>query len=290
MAVNLTDELSVYLGSKRHDPRQDVWLWLFLQTHHEAEFKPEECDSLNMRNLLASHLRGRRFSLDTITSAMTQFLVNADHLKWITEDERQTHWLVFRLEDITQNHWLKRLPNLVGRDLVTGMIDIWNVPTRDKTRILSQLREDWLYQKNLDHQFKWFEEKGESKQRCKFAWVWMQKNASSLTSDALPFENYPELIMFFDKADLREAERTLIAQNIRRAWTRRKYVEKMGTKKQCNTFLPEETINLLDGLVEKHGLKRPQILEILIQMESEQGAYIAHSAGQVKNSPATSDT
>lgn len=290
MAVIIDDALSAYLGDKRPDHRRDVWLWLYLETHHEAEFKPEECNGFNMRDRLASTLDDKCFPLDTITAAMNRYLVPAEYLKWITEDERQTRWLVFRLEEITNNYWSRLRPRLLGKDLVTGLFDIWNAKLRDKTEALGRLRENWLYLKSLDHQFKWFEDKSESKQRCQFAWSWLQKNAPNLTDSSLPVENYLELVMFFDKADLREAERTLIAQNIRRAWNRREYLGKMKGKKQCNTFLPEETINLLDGLVDKHGLKRPQVLEILIQMESERGAYLENPTGRMRHSSTTPDT
>jgi len=290
MAVNIDDALSAYLGDTRSNHRRDVWLWLYLETHHEAELKPEECNGFNMRDRLASILHEKRMPLDKITTAMNHFLAPAECLKWIAEDERLTQWLALRLEEVSNNYWARRRPRLLGKDLVTGLLDIWDAELREKTKTLNRLREEWLYLKSLDYQLKWFEEKSESKQRCQFAWSWLQKHAPKLTDDTLPVENYLELLMLFDKADLREAERTLIAQNIRRAWNRRQYLEKMEGKKQCNTFLPEEIINLLDGLVNKHGLKRPQVLEILIQMEAERGSYLGTSAGQMKHAATTPGT
>ncbi|MCY1556671.1 hypothetical protein D9M68_934400 [compost metagenome] len=48
----------------------------------------------------------------------------------------------------------------------------------------------------------------------------------------------------------------------------------MTGKKQYNFIMSEKAIKRLDKLAEKHDLKRTQVLEILLQMEEEKGAYI----------------
>lgn len=268
--------LHLMLGDETQHARFSIWLWLYLQYHEGADFAPEGCSSPEMQGATSGYLETRSdIVVGDITAKMVRLLVKDEHLAWISNEDRQTRWLLPRLEEITNLSELGALPNLLGRDLLVGMIDLWDEDLTKKIKQLQWLHDDWLRHKALDQQFKWFEERKEGTDRCKFAWNWIQKNEKQLLFRRPHlFGNHQELLVFFDATDLRERERKDIVQSIRQSWNRQKYLERLEGKKQYNFILSNKIIDLLDALAEANGLKRPQVLEMLVKAEARQGAYL----------------
>ncbi len=77
--------------------------------------------------------------------------------------------------------------------------------------------------------------------------------------------------MYFDKAKYGSSEQKAVIQRIKQRWSRKQFDERTADKKQVNVMLSKSAITILDELAKKHDLKRGQVLDRLITMESEQG-------------------
>lgn len=85
----------------------------------------------------------------------------------------------------------------------------------------------------------------------------------------LPFDSYEGLLIFFDKANFVHEQKLFHVEKIKKRWSQQKYRQNMSGKAQCNFILSERAIDRLNKLATTYDLSRAQILEILLQMESE---------------------
>lgn len=271
------DELSQLLKEPRQNTRHDIWLWLYLNQHKRARFDASTCNGSTMRDEIARFLRRKTENLKDIASQKDRFLVPHDYLKWIEGDERQHRWLLRRIEELTELRPTQGLPSglvrLNGRNHLIAILDLWNVDIAKKADEIERLHNRWLRHKAGDRAFEWFEDKKDGLKRCKCAWEWLEKYHVSIFKSQLPINNYKELLLYFDEAELGRNEMKAIIQTIKKRWNRKQFDERTADKKQVNVMLSKTAIELLDTLAKKHELKRAQVLELLITMESEDGVY-----------------
>ena len=271
------DELSQLLNEPRQNTRHDIWLWLYLNQHKRARFDASTCNGSTMRDEIARFLKRKTENLKDIASQKDRFLVPHDYLKWIEGDERQHRWLLRRIEELTELRPTQGLPSglvrLNGRNHLIAILDLWDVDIAKKADEIERLHNRWLRHKAGDRAFEWFEDKKDGLKRCKCAWEWLEKHHVSIFKSQLPINNYKELLMYFDEAELGRNELKAIIQTIKKRWNRKQFDERTADKKQVNVMLSKTAIELLDTLAKKHELKRAQVLELLITMESEDGVY-----------------
>lgn len=271
------DELSQLLNEPRQNTRHDIWLWLYLNQHKRARFDASTCNGSTMRDEIARFLRRKTENLKDIASQKDRFLVPHDYLKWIEGDERQHRWLLRRIEELTELRPTQGLPSglvrLNGRNHLIAILDLWDVDIAKKADEIERLHNRWLRHKAGDRAFEWFEDKKDGLKRCKCAWEWLEKHHVSIFKNQLPINNYKELLLYFDEAELGRNEMKAIIQTIKKRWNRKQFDERTADKKQINVMLSKTAIELLDTLAKKHELKRAQVLELLITMESEDGVY-----------------
>ncbi|MGV8862338.1 MAG: hypothetical protein ACOH2O_16915 [Pseudomonas sp.] len=276
-----TNALNLIHGTASNDLRLSIWLWLHLQKNEAAGFDPATCNSDDMRDITTKYLEDRendRYQQDIlvghIQEEMTRKLLPIEHFEWIGQDARCIAWCLPKLEDLSHLGDLQSLPRLKGRNLVVGIADLWDERLSSKAGALDRLHAQWRQHKALDAQLKWFSDKKDGNTRCQYAWRWIEKNErKAFFSRPLPFENYLELLSFFDTSDLRERERKDIVHSIRQSWNRQKYLGRLEGKKQYNFMLSDQAIEQLDLIAECQDVKRPQMLEQLIAQEFERGAY-----------------
>lgn len=271
------DELSQLLNEPRQNTRHDIWLWLYLNQHKRARFDASTCNGSTMRDEIARFLKRKTENLKDIASQKDRFLVPHDYLKWIEGDERQHRWLLRRIEELTELRPTQGLPSglvrLNGRNHLIAILDLWDVDIAKKADEIERLHNRWLRHKAGDRAFEWFEDKKDGLKRCKCAWEWLEKHHVSIFKNQLPINNYKELLLYFDEAELGRNEMKAIIQTIKKRWNRKQFDERTADKKQINVMLSKTAIELLDTLAKKHELKRAQVLELLITMESEDGVY-----------------
>ena len=271
------DELGRLLKGPRQSTRHDIWLWLYLEYYENADLDPSTCNGSTMRDTIATAVKGNTHILEAINSDKDRALLPDGNFKWIDGDERQYQWLLRRIEDITALGPPRGLPqglvHLTGRSRLIAMLDLWNAPIAEKADEIENLHNRWLRHKAGDRAFEWFEDKKDGLKRCKCAWEWLEKHHVSIFKSQLPINNYKELLMYFDEAELGRNELKAIIQTIKKRWNRKQFDERAADKKQVNVMLSKTAIELLDTLAKKHELKRAQVLELLITTESEDGVY-----------------
>jgi len=231
---------------------------------------------------MAAYISQYPGSEETIVGAMHRSLLDDEYLKWITKDDRQHKWLTQQLLAQPSMGYVKPPIHLLGRDLVVAIIDNANIDRALKSQHLNDLEFRWNQHKEGDHIFKWFKGENES-QRCSLIWEWLSKNKTFFTSGKDPVDNHEKLLSFFDAIQFSEAEKTVLIATVKKRWTQLQYREKMTGKKQYNFVLSDKAIKDLDKLAKTYDLKRTQILEVLIKMEAEKGAYIPERLKIIQN-------
>lgn len=273
MAIrNRDDELSKILGDDGLDYRLHFWLW------HYLKFKGIQfsvgASYQGTRDFMASVIKENpQISADVL--AVKDFaLVPDSYLSWICDDLRQGSWVFGRLG------WLFGLsldlihPALTGRQRVIALIDSRFIDLQQKIDHIQKAENDWILWVERDFVFDWFKKKCE-RERCGFAWDWLRRNYPDKTSGKAFFENYQGLLLFFDGFSQVEAEKLLVIEKIKKAWSQKQYRKNLEDKKQCNLLLPEKTLRLLDELSERHSLAKSEIVDLLIKDEFEKGIYIS---------------
>lgn len=269
------DQLARLLKDSTRNNRLDVWLWLCLYIYEELDLDRRTCNGATMRDEIAQALTDRPDLISGIQTERDRFLLRDDLLAWITKDERQYHWLLPRIDEITGFKFPSRLVHLTGRSELIAMLDVWSVNISEKADEVRHLQEDWRRHIALDSQFDWFTDKKEGAKRCVCAWEWLEKNRPSLLSRQLPISNHKELLMFFDRAQLGPHEQKAMIQEIKRRWNRQQFDERNADKKQVNVMLPVAVVDQLDMLAKQHDMKRAQVIETLVRMEADAGVYLA---------------
>lgn len=282
MAIHMDDSLAAALGDTRLDDRFDRWLWFYLNGRG-AGFAPSELDGAIMRDRMADFIEEHPWSKRQIDVEKTRLLLPDQCLTWISKkDDRQHQWLIPQIRNETGIIYEPPPPRLLGRDLVVVMIDVWDTDASRKRAVLNNLEQAWIEHKKQDHIFRWFRDT-DSARRCTLAWEWLCKNEPMLTQFSPAIESYDELLKFFDRTRFSKDEKVLRIDAIKKRGSQQKYRENLTGKKQYNFMLSDKTIRRLDELAETYDLKRPQILEILIQMEAESGIYIPEKMKMIRN-------
>ncbi len=275
MAIRLDDSLATVLGTTKYSSRHDTWLWFYLLTKGGAAFDVNEFSGEAMRDRIAECIQQSGITKEMIREEESRVLLPDECLKWITEDPRQLNWLTMKIQGGSIFANTPPPLRLSGRALVIAMIDLNERDISAKKSELQNLERAWVSHKQQDSIFKWFQDGKNGSQRCALAWEWLSKNRYMLTINKVPFEDYNGLLAFFDQPMFGEADKKLFVVDVKKRWSQQQYREKLVGKKQYNFVLSDKAIRHLDRMTEAHGLKRNQILEILIQMEADKGSYIA---------------
>ncbi|QLC72377.1 hypothetical protein LPB260_16500 [Pseudomonas sp. LPB0260] len=277
--IDYPDELGQLLKEHQKVNRHDVWLWLYLYYREQVNLDPTTCNGLTMREEIAHHLKTRTRTIERLALEKDRYLVSYRHISWIEKrSTRQYEWLLPRIEEITDLKPGRGLPrglaHLTGQTHLIAMLDLWDLDSTDKANKIAQLHNDWLRHKEQDSAFDWFADKKEGTKRCVCAWEWLKKNKPILARVPLHFSDYEGLLIYFDRADFGPNEQKAIIQQIKKRWNRQQFDERALDKKQFNVMLSITAIDLLKNLADTHNLKRAQVLERLITMESESGIYL----------------
>jgi len=228
----------------------------------------------NMSRVIADFANRASISMEwLLENESGRWLLPQERLDWITEDKRQIKWLQSHIWNQFKGGFSPPPPRLLGRNSVIASIDAWNTELSNKALVVDQMKWNWEQHKQSDHIFKWFREKDELS-RCEIAWQWLFEKRNNLTWQHPPISNYEDLLIFFDTRQISDAEKMLIVEAIKKRVSQQQYRKKMADKKQCNLVLSNKTILDLDKLAAKYGVSRPQIMETLIQFETERNIYL----------------
>jgi hypothetical protein len=278
MAVHYRDELSDALGiTNAPNEREAIFLWLFLRGIGEA-LNPDLYGSRADTNQMAQALNSNSQIKEQARGLLASHLLPEQTLSWIARDDHQLKWIESALAKRYGIHPTNLPPQLERRQRSIALIDSWMIGPVDKRQHLSRLEEDWNTLRRQDNLFKWFNG-AERLKRCTVAWEWLCDNKSFHTYGKTPFSDYGDLLLFFDQTDWSEADKTICVLGIKRRWSQKSYRERLKDKKQYNFVLTDDTNKKLNALAAKHNLKRNEILEALIKIESTQDLYISEFLG-----------
>ncbi|MEN1579728.1 hypothetical protein AAIH51_15045 [Pseudomonas aeruginosa] len=272
MAIHINDKLQKILNNLNADSRLSTWLWFFIRYYspqtHLGEFR-----SPGMRDKMADFIISHPELRQTIEIRKNNDFLPEQSLHWITNDKRQNAFLIKKLAEKNGYNYITEPTNLTGRELTIATIDIWPIDLAQKSLLVNQTKTEWEQHSSTDHIFKWLDGP-DVNQKLETAWGMFKSKFPLLTSQPNPPQEKDDLIILFDSPFITVPEKILLMDSIRKRWSQNKYRSKQSGKKQYNFILSDKAINRLDKLADKHDLKRTQVLEILLQMEEEKGAYI----------------
>ena len=199
--------------------------------------------------------------------------VSSGMLSWIGNDGRQCNWINSQIRRRSIHLIGDGLPAMPARDWVIASIDTLHAGRLAKEDLVNELKMAWDLHISYDRLYMWFWQEDEVL-RCSFAWDWLHRNKKFLLFHRQPVNNYQDLLSFFDETTLSYAEKELCVAAIKKQWSQRRYRENLKGKKQYNFVLSDKSISRLDRLAKKYDLKRTDVLEILLQMEADQGRYL----------------
>lgn len=276
-------EFKLKIGGKSYeaykaDERLDIWLWLQIQ-RDRGGLSPDIICSPNTREALVARTEETYVNW-LIAERAPHHLLPDDYFKWLSNDKRQLEWL---------SHYVRRelrpgiypVPKkLLGREFVIANIDFLDADLNTKASILDRMRWLWNEHAKKDDVFKWFKGQ-EEESRCACAWEWLVEKKGPQTLGRDPIANHQELLIFFDALSVDDAQKREDVNAIKARWRQRKFREENKGKSQCNFLLSDKVIHELDRLAMKYGVKRPQIIEALIQFEVERGAYLPEKVKKI---------
>ncbi len=274
MVIRVNDALSKFLPEIAYSKRFDIWLWLYLGDRG-VQFDQDYFDGPSMRDLMAKSISNIPGIIDDIKNSAGYNLLPIEVFGWIGESERQCNWLALHLSN-HQNNWLRQPPvRLLNRDLIIAMVDTRKENISCKRSTVHWMKNAWdQYTKN-DGIFLWFKEEDEES-KCELASRWLSNNDGvGSVQQVRPIRSHQELLMHFDQFIISHDKRLLCLSAVKKSWSQKKYRNNLSGKKQYNFILSDRAINRLDKLAKKYELKRVDVLEILLQMESEKNLYIA---------------
>jgi hypothetical protein len=251
--------------------RMDNWLWMYLRQEN-MNCNIGRVDDENVRAAMMAWAGAQKLS-GLIEYVSKQTLLPHELLEWITEDGRQINWLLGYIHFQLRIYGYPRPAELIGRDFLIAIIDLWSSDFNSKAGAIAQMHRDWNDYRKLDKIFKWFKDDEEAS-RCEFAWDWLLERRKYDVVGKAPVSNYEDLLIFFDGLQLGAAQKKIDVAAIKGSWSQQKYRKKMVGKKQYNFLLSDKVVADLDKLVKKYGMNRRQILEALIQQEARKNLYL----------------
>lgn len=280
MAIQIIDRLAKIICNTSADDRFTNWLWVTLKettpTQHLGKFKSQE-----MRERMAEIL-----STDSllINEVKRRAIKTADkkQISWIKDSKRQRVWVETKLH-ISQLITNELRASLSNQELSVLIIDYVDSHQSQPQTLASTLRQEWEQQEKEDRVFDWFQKEAEE-DKCGFAWDFLGKKYYEISLMEEKFRSLDDLLAYVYTHKPSKELIELLISNAKSRWSQKKYRSKQESKKQYNFILSDSAINRLDKLVEKHDLKRPQIIEILLQMETEEGAYLPKKIKVLMNS------
>ncbi len=272
MSFQFNDKLQKTLNGLNANSRFSTWLWFFIKSQ-SPQTNLGEFRSPGMRDRMAEAINQDARRAEFIEAQSAMFLLPEQNLRWITDDKRQNIFLIRKLAEKNGNNYITGHTNLTGRDLTIATIDTWPIDLAQKSALVNQTKWEWESHTSSDHIFKWFDAPDE-KEKLITAWEIAKSKYPFIFFQQSQSQEKDDLIISLDSSTLTTPEKILLMDSIKKRWSQNKYRAKMTGKKQYNFIMSDKAIKRLDKLAEQHDLKRTQVLEILLQMEEEKGAYI----------------
>lgn len=274
MAVKFKDRLQDILSDIVANKRVVIWLRHFINNQLANQPITCELNSPGIRDQIAEILKNTPQITDTIKAAKKIYLLPETDLEWITDDNRQNHYIQKSIFFLT-NYTLYAEENITCREKTIATIDTLE-PTQgnlSKLDFINLIKSQWEVTKMTDKSFEWFDGRDEE-QKTKTAWQIIGKKHPEIASQHYPPKTKDELLIALDFSIATHPEKVILIESIKKRWSQNKYRANQNGKNQYNFILSDRAISRLDKLATRHEIKRTEVLEILLKMEEENGNYI----------------
>ena len=275
MAVKLKDSLQDILSDFVVNKRVVIWLRYFINSQLPNQAITCELNAPGIRDQIAQTLKNNPQTTNTIKAVKKSLLFPEIDLEWITEDNRQNHYIQTLIFLLT-NHTLYDEGNITCREKTIATIDTLQQmqANHSKLDLINLIKTQWELTKMTDKAFEWFDGVDEE-QKTKTAWQIIGKKHPEIASQYYPPKTKNELLIVLDFSIATHPEKIILIESVKKRWSQNKYRANQNGKNQYNFILSDKAIYRLDKLAKKHEIKRTEVLEILLKMESENGEYIS---------------
>jgi len=270
MALKLHDDLAEIIKDTSPDDRITNLLWAILKYNYRINIAAHLRHDA-MRREMASALHQNPQIAHAVTEAIRR-RADPARLKWIEDCRIQRTWIEQKLSGnpIVTSELARHLSNKEVSSLIIDFHDAQQISIRT---IAQTLHSEWEQQEKEDRKFDWFKQ-DEEETKCEFAWDFLRKKNYSLGLLTEKFSNIEDLLVYVYTNKPSEDTIELLLKNAKSRWSQKEYRRKNAEKKQCNLILSKNAINRLKNLADKYDVSQAKIIEILLKMEDEEGAYI----------------
>ncbi len=229
---------------------------------------------------MAAYIESAGYALNRsdIKKEKVRMLVPEEELKWINEGDRQAQWIQSRLASLAQANLFPFPIAITGKDRLIVTIDLWNTDNAHKSIALSNLKSQWITHKSGDKKYDWFKDDSE---KLRIAWNWLNRNGKT-GFHLNGFDKHDDLLSFFDSTPPTPDEINFYISEIKKKWSREKHRKSLKDKKQYNFILSHKTIERLDKLATEHERSRARAIEILVEMETNNGVHLQEKLNQIR--------
>ncbi|TXI34270.1 MAG: hypothetical protein E6Q69_04495 [Aquipseudomonas alcaligenes] len=170
MAVKLKDSLQDILSDFVVNKRVVIWLRYFINSQLTNQPITCELNAPGIRDQIAQTLKNNPQTTDTIKAVKKSLLFPETDLEWITEDNRQNHYIQTLIFLLT-NHTLYDEGNITCREKTIATIDTLQQmqANHSKLDLINLIKSQWELTKMTDKAFEWFDGVDEE-QKTKTAW------------------------------------------------------------------------------------------------------------------------
>lgn len=275
VVVRVNDRLQRALPKIYIDRRAEIWLWYFINVMRPAQGITCDINAPKRRDQIAEAIESNPSIKNEILLKINQYLLPESALTWIKENERQSKYIQHSTY-LATGHLCPLINTLEHREASIATIDTLFAGNgiHEKNELVGNIKQSWEKLISNDKYFDWFDGTDEES-KTKIAWQIIDKKNPEITSQHFPPKTKNELLITLDLSILTTPEKILLIESIKKRWSQNKYRAKQNGKNQYNFILSDKAINRLDKLAETHEIKRTEVLEILLKMESENGEYIS---------------
>lgn len=268
-------------------PNEDInmrlvnWLWRYVQYNVPSNALQQvnyNCSQglIELGKQLSADTKSDHSAIRTKKNAM---MVSEKDIAWLQNEENQLrlmNWIHQKEFDTCLSKlWIfdgaPRANNIEG--IITN-IDCQFLAIEEKVRLLQLVNTQWEIAKSSDNIFKWFKN-DDTQSKINTAYNWICENSGLFKQKSqIPvslshpsshqFNSIEDLQIYFDSSALKDSDKILCIDRIKRRFNQEKYKESIKDKKQCNYVLKNETISTLEKISKITGKNRTEIIENLI--------------------------
>lgn len=295
------DRLDKIIDNTSHSKRIESLVWIWLAQTNNFCFEQNIPFTFEFRDYFANEIERNSQIASQIRNAVQSAIIPEYYLKWMIDNHRQSLWIehyigmgiksaptqrpiIPQFETNFQTNFqmmpmsIRAPQHLNGKYRSIALFDLWvstaSISPDERISRCKSMQIAWQEHVEQSLHFSWLDGE-DAEQKRAFLWRRLATMEHEITHGYACFQSQEELLIFFDNLRFTNEIRKRISQSAKRVWDQRQTRENYKDRKQCNFILSNKTISNLTKLAKKHNLSRAEIIEIVIDSESINEAYIS---------------